>query len=286
MTHEKAREFFSAYLEGNLEPGLRLGFEQSLSTDAALRAEYDRFAAALNQLASMREASIEIPYDLDERIGARLDRHLWEQKQVAPKAWYGRLRIVAFAGLATVLLVGAAISIKNRDVSGPSVAGVIPLSPQSEQLSVGVKQDQLTVEFAPQSRKTVVFRTEPDTKPFAEVTVEKTTSMRRQLVNNNPETDLVSIQVLDAPKVEAVLVAIPGVRSEKAKAGSGTLEEFAKALAAKYRVPVVLNGLKDPLAQVTWDLDAPDARRAAEAALKGSYSVDTREGNLVTISRS
>lgn len=291
MTHEKARDFFSAFHEGNLEPGLRLSFEQKLSTDSVLRAEYDRFAATLNQLSSMRETQIEIPFDLNERIGARLDRHVWEQKQIAPKAWLGRLRFVAFGGVAAVLLVGAAISIKNRDAAaddGPIVAGPWSYAPSgagSEQLSVVVKKDRLTVEYAPQSRKTVVFRMEPSTKPFAEVSVDKTSQMTRPLENANPETDLVSIEVMDAPKVEPVLVAIPGARSEKVKAGSGTLEEFAKALAAKYRVPVVLNGLKDPLAQVTWDLDAPDARRAADAALKGQYSVDTREGNLVTISR-
>jgi hypothetical protein len=291
MTHEKARDFFSSYHEGNLEPGLRLSFEQKLSTDGVLRDEYDRFAATLEQLGSMREAEIDIPLDLNERIGARLDRHLWEQKQVAPKAWIARLRLVAFGGVAAVLLIGAAISIKNRDASAddrPIVAGPWSYSPNgagSEQLSVVVTKDQLMVVFAPQSRKTVVFRMEPSTKPFAEVTVDKTAQMKRALENANPETDLVSIEVMDAPRVEPVLVAIPGARFENVKPGSGTLEEFAKALAAKYRVPVVLNGLKDPLAPVTWDLDAADARRAADAALKGQYSVDTREGNLVTISR-
>ena len=141
------------------------------------------------------------------------------------------------------------------------------------------------MEFSPQTRSTVVFRTEPDLKPFAEVTVDKSMPMTRPLLNRNPETDLVSIEVRDAPKVEQVLIAIPGVRAEKAKSGSGTLEEFAKALAAKYRVPVALNGIKDPLVQITWDLDAGDARRAADAALKGQFIVDTRDGNLVTISQ-
>ncbi|MHB8636502.1 MAG: anti-sigma factor [Fimbriimonadaceae bacterium] len=291
MTDEKARDFFSAYSEGNLDPGLLVSFEQKLSADAGLRAEYDRFAATLAQVSALRDVPIEIPSDLNDRIGARLDRQLWEQKQIAPKAWIVRLRLVTFAGVATLLLVGAAISIKNRNSGsdafyGAGIAGGYPQTGTGgDQLALVVKQDGLTVEYAPSAQKTVVFRAEPDTKPFAEVTVGKSAPMTRALENKNAETDLVSIEVLDAPKVERLVVAIPGTHSERVKAGSGTLEEFARVLAAKYRVPVVLSGIKDPLSQVTWDLGATDARQAAEAALKGQFSVDTREGNLVTISR-
>src|SRR5579862_7354737 len=138
MTHEKARDFFSAYHEGNLEPGILVSFEQKLNGDAALRAEYDRFATTLDQLSALRDTQIEPPVDLNERIAARLDRHVWEQKQVAPKAWFVRLRLVAFSGVAAVLLVGAAISIKNRDNSSGSGAGVFntPQSPGGDQLSI------------------------------------------------------------------------------------------------------------------------------------------------------
>lgn len=286
MTHDKARDFFSAYHEGSLEAGLRISFEQKLSAEADLRAEYDRFVATLEQLSSLREVQVEVPHDLNERIAARLDKHLWEQKQAAPKPWMARFRLIAFSGAAVVLLAGAAISLRNRG-NGPIPANVLPIGSASEQLSIGVKQDGLTVEFAPQTKQTVAFRMEPDTKPFAEVTVDRTTPLKRQLLNRNPETDLVSIQVLDAPKDDHLVVAIPGERPGKAAAGSGTLEEFAKVLATRYRVPVVLSDVKDPLMQVTWDLDAGDARHAAEAALKGQQlSVDSRDGGMVTISRS
>lgn len=288
MTHEKARDFFSAYHEGTLEAGLRLSLDQKFSSDAELRSEYDRFTAALDQLSLLRDVPIDIPFDLNDRIGARLDKQLWEQKQSAPKAWFVRFRLAAFSGVAALLLIGAAFSIKNHNADGPMTGGIVDV-PQSggagEQLSVAVKQSGLTVEFAPQAKKTVVFRMEPDTKPFAQATTDRSAPLRRALTNPNPETDLVSVEVLDAPKVGHAIIAVPGTRSEKAKAGSGTLEEFAKVLAARYRVPVWLNDVKDPLVQVSWDLEATDARHCAEAALKGQYSVDTREGGLVTISR-
>ncbi|HLK14571.1 MAG TPA: hypothetical protein VKT78_07175 [Fimbriimonadaceae bacterium] len=288
MTTEKARDFFSAYHEGSLDTGLRLSFEQKLNADAELRAEYDRFAATLDQLSKLRETPIEIPFDLNERIGARLDRHLWEQKQVAPKAWFMRLRLVTFAGLATVLLVGAVISIKNHrgTTDGPIPAGPFGTTTGSngDQLTISMKQDQPVVYFSPQAKKTVVFRIEPGMTPFAETTVDKNLKLERTLENKNPETDLLNIQVLDAPKTDQAIIAIPGTHPENVATGTGTLEEFAKALAGKYRVPVWLNGIKDPLVQVNWDFKETDARRAADAALKGQFTVDLREGNLITIS--
>ncbi len=282
MTHEKAREFFSAYLEETLEPALRLSLEQKLASDKGLKDEYTHFEATVSKLGEMRSEVIETPFDLNERISARLDRTLWEQKRSAPAGVFLRLRTLAFGGLAVVALIGAVASLRHFS-HGPLEAGVIS-GPSSEQLLVTVKHDAVTVDYAPVGKSTVVFRAEPGEKPFAEITADRTSPLSRPIENSNPGTELISIQVTDAPAVEHVVLAIPGTRVEKTTSGSGTLEEFAKALAGRYRVPVKMTGV-DPLTQVSWELKASDARQAAQAALKDHFSVDQREGNLVTISQ-
>ena len=68
MTNDKAREFFSAYHEGTLEPGLCASLERRLEGDASLQAEYAAFAETVESLNSMRFESVEIPAYLGDRI--------------------------------------------------------------------------------------------------------------------------------------------------------------------------------------------------------------------------
>ncbi|HTQ08499.1 MAG TPA: hypothetical protein VMI31_00360, partial [Fimbriimonadaceae bacterium] len=87
MTNEKAREFFSAYHEGTLEPGFRVSFEQKLKSDYAVRHEFESFVRAMEKLDALRDEEIEIPADLHDRITARLDRHLYERRKSATPSW-------------------------------------------------------------------------------------------------------------------------------------------------------------------------------------------------------
>src|SRR5581483_925490 len=101
MNQEKAREFFSAYFEGVLEPGLKQSFEARLAADAMLQADYAAFSETMGELRTMPEEEIEAPIFLSDRVATRLDevfvkgspRGIFGSWQTWPKA-------IGFAALA------------------------------------------------------------------------------------------------------------------------------------------------------------------------------------------
>ena len=81
MNIEKAREFYSAYHEGSLDKGLKQAFERQLETDAQVAAEFRLFKQAMEELSQLESEAIEVPSDLHDRISARLDLHILEQRR-------------------------------------------------------------------------------------------------------------------------------------------------------------------------------------------------------------
>ena len=143
MNANKAREFFSSYFEGNLDDGLRQAFERTLNTDAELQAEYKAFERTLGQLAGLRDVEIEVPFDLHERISARLDRHIYEKRQTRGGGFLAFWKPALAAGVASLAVIGTVLSLNSSggDVQGAAVigggpkfqhAGRIPLYPITE----------------------------------------------------------------------------------------------------------------------------------------------------------
>src|SRR5947209_1700267 len=85
MNLAKARDYFSAYYEGSLERGLKQAFETRLAEDAQLQAEFAAFEKTMKGLEAFGAVEIEPPADLHERITARLDHAIWEQKRTASR---------------------------------------------------------------------------------------------------------------------------------------------------------------------------------------------------------
>ena len=100
MNQEKAKELFSPYYEGTLEPGLAQALGQSLSKDAHLRAEFEQFERTYDELRALKFEVIDIPEDLAEKISTRIDRQIYEQKRTVQPTWVGWLRNVSIAAVA------------------------------------------------------------------------------------------------------------------------------------------------------------------------------------------
>src|SRR5688500_10784952 len=99
MNASKAREFFSSYFEGTLDAGLRQAFERRLHTDAEIQAEYRAFERTMGQLSTLKDLEVEVPFDLHERISARVDLHIFEAKRAKGSPWIAMWKPLLIGGL-------------------------------------------------------------------------------------------------------------------------------------------------------------------------------------------
>src|SRR5206468_1416476 len=107
--------------------GLRQAFERELGTDAQLLAEYKAFERMMSDLGTIKDVPVEMPFDLHERISARLDRHLYENK-ARPRALFGGWwRSVALGGVATLSIIGVIASL-NSSGGQTSLSSPVPIS--------------------------------------------------------------------------------------------------------------------------------------------------------------
>ena len=278
MTNDKAREFFSAFHEGTLEPGLRASLERSLGGDAELRAEYAAFAQTIESLDALRHEAIEIPLYLGDRIARRIDpvldakrvpfwQTLFAPRQTAPRFGWA-------LGVAGAFLV-AAVGLRGLRVEGVESAGIVSGGGDGVRWSKGGED--------------VVARFDGASAHRVEVLAEGGEPQAYQLANgqpfeltlSNPNTVARRFKVTVGDDALAT-VAVPGRKTASRRAGSGTVGELASALADAYKVAVVVKGLA-PETPVRWSFDSADARAAAEQSLGSHGSATMMSDRLLQI---
>lgn len=283
MTNDKAREYFSAYHEGALEPGLRTSLERKLRSDAALQAEYDAFVGTLNSLDALRHEAIEVPFYLSDRIAARLDGALTTKPAPFWSAWFKPTPAgpgYGYAlGLAGALLV-AAFGLRGMQATGEAQeANMGPGSPFSPVTVRWMASDEgLVAQFAGGPARSVTVAPEGgDATNYA-----LAARQPFELTLNNPNSYARRFKVSQGSDLLAT-VAVPGARTAPRKSGSGTVSELASALADAYHIVVVVKGT--PIGTtVAWKFDGVNARAAAEASLDGHGSASLMDGNVLQIS--
>jgi hypothetical protein len=286
MTHDKARELFSAYHEGSLEPGLTRALEQKLNGDLALATEYASFASAFDSLIELRDVEIPVPADLTERISARLDRHIWEQDRKKAPAFTGWLRNLAFVGGAALLVLGTVWSFSQRGGQTAS-SGMVGAGSDGDQVAFARTDSGLRLRFSPGATKTLTIRTEPDLQP---VTVLKVSGkVDAPIKNPNGDVGLLRVEVEGVK--DPIILALPGQsqpssvrRSRQAGKAKSTLEDLSVALATIFQVPVELQ-VDDPQAPASWNFSGLDPKAAAAKALEGRYAVDLGENGVLRIQK-
>jgi hypothetical protein len=282
MTHEKARDFFSAYYEGNLEPNLSVSFEQKLKADATLKEDYEAFARAMDSLDVLKFEEISIPEDLHERISARLDRHIYEKKRTATPSWNTWLRGLGFAGVAAVAIVGAFFALNGRGHGNEaSPLGWNP--PAKETISYTVSSEGVTFKFAPVSQKTVVV-TNGQGKEVSRSTVGDQANPELNTLLNNPlpTASVFGIQVLG--EREITYIAVPGRIRASISKGEGTVVDLARAISDFYRLPVKIQ-TSVPNERTSWSFSSTDAVTESREALGLNYQVTLLENNMLEAER-
>lgn len=279
MTNEKAREYFSAYSEGTLDAGLAQSFEVKLKADQTLRAEYEQFEATLKKLESLRFEQIEVPFDLNDRISAAVDKSIYDKKRTAQPGWALWLRNFAFAGLAAGAVFGAYLSINRGGDDGSAKANILDIrGPKSiEQVEFSRTPKGVGLEYKPTEKHTISIRGGDAGEQKFETGKEL---WLHELKNSQPDSALFEIDVQG--EVPATVVIVPGTIRNEIEVSQGTVAALAQEIADKFGVPVVLKTSKAQV-EISWTtLDGSDALKTSEIALQNLNGVvaDMREGIL------
>lgn len=281
MTNEKAREYFSAYSEGTLDAGLAQSFEAKLQADQTLRAEYEQFEATLKELESLRFEQIEVPFDLNDRVSAAVDKSIYDKKRTAQPGWALWLRNIAFAGLAAGAVFGAYLSINSGLGQGAQSVGnlgpLVPTTKTIEQVEFSKTPKGVSLEYKPTEKHTVSIRGGDAGEQKFETGKEL---WLHELKNSQPDSALFEVNVQG--EVPATIVIVPGTTRNEIEVSQGTVAVLAQEISDKFGVPVVLKTSKAQV-EISWtSLDSSDALRTSEMALQNLNGVmaDMREGIL------
>lgn len=276
MNRDKAREFFSAHAEGNLDEGLRNSLEQRLAQDGELKAEFDSFRSAVRDLDVLKTESIALPHDLHDRISARLDKHLWEQQRRSKPTWQMWLRSLGYAGAAGLIVFGGIIALKNR--GGAATAGVIDGSLPVNEIQAVNESGSFKIKFAASSEKTIHISVGGHT---TDTVIPKGTSWVSDLKNPRPDAAVFTVRI--DGEAQPMQVVLPGTNPQPAMRGEGDLVAFGKALADTYRIAIVMKP-RAGADSLSWTLSDTDAVKAASGLLSAQdYSVDLKGDNVLWI---
>lgn len=264
MNLGKAREYYSAYYEGNLDRGLREGFERVLREDAQAQAEYRAFEGTMRQLESMKSQDVETPDDLHERIMSRIDRHIWEKNQTRKSPGITWWKIALPLGIAASVIALAFVPWRSQNMP-VNQSGIVPTMTTQARLDVKASPQGVVLSYPTVDQREVVIR---DAKGIILETLRLQNQgiKNKELKNESPQTILLSI---DESNLGTTWLAIPGSDSNLTSTGKGTIKDMAMEIATACRVPVVLQ-MKSADMVVEWKLDESDAHGTATRALESS----------------
>jgi hypothetical protein len=285
MNKEKAREFFSNYYEGTLEPGLSQALELAMSRDNSIREEYREFEDTYENLGQLKFETIEIPFGLNDKILANIDKHVFESKRNQQPAWTTWLRNFSIAGVAAVAVLGAFLSLRHgKSDTDTTGAGAFTGSgsAKEEMIIAPLTNHEASIHFAPNSTKVLSIHDGLNGPELRRNTVLEGKELETTLANSKPETTTFDLQVQNERK--STLIALPGSQPNATKVGQGNMEAFAMALAGYYKVPVEIR-VTSPNVNLNWDFESPEAAKAAMATVDlQQYNVSRKDNGLIVIS--
>ncbi|MFW5697011.1 MAG: anti-sigma factor family protein [Fimbriimonadaceae bacterium] len=246
MNPQKARDFYSAYYEGKLDPGLREAFERARVKEPAIDAEYREFEAVMGQLNLLSDEEIEIPADLHERVSARVDRDTWQKKNATGHGLVVAWRAWAVGAVAAVAIFGTlfALNSQNNGFTAGIVGGTTDMAPQ-----MAVMDEQLIFRVEGGDAMSVVVRRGLEGQ---ELYSEKAALHEIPLVNSGNSAALVSVTL--EGQSDTTVVALPGSEPTTALTGSGSVYDFAVAAAGIFGKPIEVQA-QDGGRQVEWSFE-------------------------------
>ena len=282
MNLNKARDFYSDHYEGKLEAGLRQAFERAMAADPHIEADYREFCAAMEQLNDFGKAEVEIPFDLHETLSAKLDKHIYDTKQVTNRPGIFSWRLPLYGAVAATALVGTFFAINRQGTGGPSEAGFVPAVTENvAPPELSVENGTVQVVYRGRQSQTVSVREESTGKILQEIKI-GVQDVSNPIKNERADAVIVLIEFSD--KSDSIRLVIPGTRANPVLKGVGKLADLGLAIAETYRVPVLLPS--ETGTNVTWEFKPSDTVETLPAALSPSkVLVETRSNGFLALSR-
>lgn len=272
MNVDKAKELFSEYREGSLSPSLRESLSRALQEDLSLAREYNEFDSLMAALESSAGREAEVPFDLHDKIMARVDKGIFDASRTARSGRWSTLRLGLVGAAACVAIVSTVFAIKNQGNGRESTGTVVNIPTGSApKIEIAAVDGVLTLRHAP-SESVVVVKEEASGRLLYKFDLQGN-GLNSPVTNDGPNSVLVRIE----SDQETTLVALPGRSTAVPSEGKGTLKDLAKVMADLYRSPVKL-GVADSGALIAWSLDSEDPLKGR--AKEGSFTVDRRGGLL------
>lgn len=269
MTLAKAKDYFSAYYEGSLDRGLKQAFETRLREDAQLQAEYRAFERTMKELEAFGCVEIEPPSDLHDRIAARLDKAIWDQKRQKTSAlnfaWW---KLLGAVSVAAACVIGVLTYTDHQSQSSPAnIVGGGSGNPVPFKFTFKSNADNgriVNLTF-PATDATVSI------KDGSGNSVSNSVAPGGQVIQNGAKT--VKILNVEADSGDETIaessIAVPGTEKDANTTGKGTVKDLAVAIAGHIQKPVVIQNSSDGTKAVSWDLTTNDYLGAATGSLKG-----------------
>lgn len=279
MNLDRAREYFSAYYEGELNQGLKEAFERKMSADSRLREEYASFASTMDSLSSLSKPVPEPDFDLHERIAARLDRHIWEAEQRSKPGFVQWWKSLALGGIAVVALVAAVFQLKggggNIIESNPGLSS----SPIGQVTFAVDDSNEMVLRYRSQNQERLDVRSLEGTVLRTEIPGERGISFPLR-----SDSESAAILQIDIQGKSQAFAVIPGKTPSHRLQGSGTVADFVRAAADHFRVSIAIFDveLTNPL---DWNIESTDAFESLRKQLAGVGAVEKRSNGLIVISK-
>jgi len=239
----------------------------ALAADAGDAVATDALASAVSTSAASgaeRKRRIEIPFDLEDRIAARIDRQALERRNVKQPGWTLWLRNASIAGICGVAILGAALSIRNLRGSAVTGASLLPPATAQDEISVDPTPNHAaTIHFAPGNAQTLTIKeglNGADRSRMVSDGSELTTTLE------NPTPSPTAFELDSTDDAKPTLVILPGSVRSTGQKGTGNMEAFAKALAGYYKVAVEVH-TGHPTVNLSWEFKSSSPTDAAKSAL-------------------
>lgn len=279
MNATKARDFFSAYYEGELGGGIKEAFERALLDDPDLKAEYEEFCATMSLLEEPAP-DVEIPVDLHEKIMARLDLQAWEEKQHQKVSFWGQWRLALVGGIAAIAVIATVASLNNR-AGENSIATPVPIpgqaKPAAEYVDLVADGKSLSISIRNGKNATYSLRDIADNSELGKIDVVGGKVMQSLQIESQTAR---AYGVFDNRNGEKLVIALPGSQQGEELKGSGNVLDLAVAIAGTFRTPIIVRA-KDRDKLYSWDFDTSDDTAAISTKLNPqSLSISVREDGI------
>lgn len=270
MTPNKAREFYSDYLEGTLEGGLRESFERALARDAELQYDFESFKEAMGRLDAVDKSEAAIPEGLLDQISQRVDE-AFPVKAAKPRLWLiENLRPVLAVGAAAAVIGLAVISIQNNQGGNVGTADFGPTPVSATPPTVEMKDGSAVFSYKPSATDKVTFKDGDSGEVLASHEIKKGSAFSEPLANPRMEAGVIIIELTSQP--ENLRIVVPGRMRSADLTSEGTVVDLAKMLSSSFDRPIELR-VKNPDRSVAWSF--------TDGATVPQVSTKLKELNLV-----